>query len=101
MYMRTDLKMCGGGLMRRIQAGKSGQTDCGGTEEVKYGRKGRGQIFPLLRDFEAIDEPARIFGQINLLYIWSSELISVYKKVISITGDLNTLSGRVNINLRL
>lgn len=44
---------------------------------------------------------ARILGQINLLYIWSSELINAYKKVISITGDLNALSGRVNINLRL
>jgi len=46
-------------------------------------------------------ERARIFGQHYLLYIWSSELISAYKKVIGITGDLNALSGRVNINLRL
>jgi hypothetical protein len=71
-------------------------------EEVRERKKWRGQNFPLLSHLAGRkNEAARIFGQINLLYIWSSKLISVYKRVIGITGDLNTLSGRVNINLRL
>ena len=44
---------------------------------------------------------ALIFGLRNLLYIWSSKLISVHIKVISLASDLSTLGSRVNKNLRL
>jgi hypothetical protein len=44
---------------------------------------------------------ALIFGHFNLLYIWSSKLISVHIKVISLASDLSTLGSRVNKNLRL
>ena len=70
-------------------------------ENRKMEEKMRVRFQPDLAFFGLDHERALIFGEINLLYIWSSKLISVYKEVISITGDLNTLSGRVNINLRL
>lgn len=63
---------------------------------IKMGCK----IFQGLRLFEHICL-ALIFGQFNLLYIWSSKLISVHIKVISIASDLSTLGSRVNKNLRL
>lgn len=87
------------------------EKDSGGQKWINrlwdYGRSGickkmmGSGIFPYLAILGTKAERARIFGQINLPSIWSSELISAYKKVISITGDLNALSGRVNINLRL
>jgi hypothetical protein len=58
------------------------------------------KIFQGLSDFRH-SFLALIFGQINLLYIWSSKLISVHIKVISIASDLSTLGSRVNKNLRL
>ena len=63
---------------------------------IKMGCK----IFQGLSDFRH-SFLALIFGQINLLYIWSSKLISVHIKVISIASDLSTLGSRVNKNLRL
>jgi hypothetical protein len=73
----------------------------GAEESLNMQENGRVKFCLYLAILETKEERARIFGQDNLLYIWSSELISAYKKVISITGDLNALSGRVNINLRL
>lgn len=75
--------------------------EVGAEESLNMQENGKVKFHRYLAILGTKEERARIFGQDNLLYIWSSELISAYKKVISITGDLNALSGRVNINLRL
>ena len=58
-------------------------------------------IFQGTLPFEVYYLEALIFGDVNLLYIWSSKLISVHNKVISIASDLSALGSRVNKNLRL
>ena len=48
----------------------------------KYARKWWLIILPVLSKISTMGEWELVFGGINLLYIWSSELISVYKEVI-------------------
>jgi len=49
---------------------------------LKYVRKWRTKILAQLSKIPSLVEWELVFGEINLLYIWSSKLISAYKEVI-------------------